>query len=306
MRTAHFVAARSVRARRALQSQAVALAVCAGFIMALAGPAMAEPAMWIVHGPAGNAVLFGTDHGVKASPDWDTPRLKAAFDSSQELWVESIQEDVKTPDRTAGSLAAFLLPPGRTLPDELSPGDRRLLIDVEQRLKIDPGVLSRWRPAVAAEMILEIASRRAGLGDGTGVETVLEARATARGVPIKGLETLDPSVWNETLTPPEQAGVNNLQAAMKGFREITERRAQTIEAWKAGDLDRFAASCRRGMTPKLYEDLVASRNRRFVRRISERLNSPGTIFVAIGACHVVGKDSVPSLLRASGLTVEPQ
>jgi uncharacterized protein len=264
----------------------------------------AEPAMWVVHGPAESAVLYGTDHGVAPSPEWDTPKLKAAFERSGELWTEQA-DPVAAPGASNASLPASLLEPaGRTLPDELSPEDRRLLSDTEQQLKIDPAFMSRFRPAMAAHVIIELSYTRAGVPVGVGVEAVLKGWAKARGLPIKALELANPALLDEVLSPPENVGIDDLREAAKDFRQIAERRGQTIKLWESADLTAFASTCERGMTPKLHEEVVASRNRTFARRIAERLNAPGAIFVAVGACHLVGHDNLIPMLLASGLTVE--
>jgi uncharacterized protein YbaP (TraB family) len=289
-------------------ARAAALAVLIGAICLSQGvrSVAAEPAMWVVHGPAGSAVLYGTDHGVAPSPEWDTPKLTAAFERSGELWTEQADPVAAPGASNASPLASFLEPPGRTLPEELSPEDQRLLSDTEQQLKIDPAFMSRFRPAAAAALIKEISYTRAGVPVGVGVETVLKEWARARGLPIKALELANPALLDEILSPPENVGIDDLREAARDFRHIAERRSQTIKIWESADLTAFARTCERGMTPKLHEDVVTSRNRTFARRIAERLNAPGAIFVAVGACHLVGQDNLIPMLLASGLTVERQ
>jgi uncharacterized protein YbaP (TraB family) len=291
--------------RRGRVWKGAALFACAALFWAQADLATAEPARWVVQGPAGRAVLYGTDHGVAPSPIWDTPKLKAAFDRADELWSESGDEPAPDGSKPGPMAAAMLQPPGRALADELSPRDRRLLSEVEEKLHIDAAFIARLRPGAAAVLITEIAYQRAGAPVGVGVEAVLTERARARGLPIKSLEPhLDQAVLGEILAPPKDEAADNLREALKDYPELVERRVRNIRLWEAGDLDALSGDCRRGMTPKLHEDLVTSRNRTFTRRILERLKAPGEIFVAMGACHLLGDDSVVSMLRANGLKVE--
>jgi uncharacterized protein YbaP (TraB family) len=260
--------------------------------------------MWIVRGPVGSAVLYGTDHGVDPSPEWDTPKLAAALDRSEELRVESVGGYEGRGGSKPPPVTSLLLPPERGLPDLLSAEDRRLLDNAEQKLGLSPNVVSRFPPAVAAIVIAQAAYARAGVPQGVGAEAILEERAKTRGLPIKGLEPADPALRDEVFAPPTDQAINELRHALKDYPQLADQRAATVKQWESADLAGLARSCDRGMTPKLREDLVTTRNHVFARRIVERLSSPGVIFVAVGVCHLVGQDSLIALLRASDIRVE--
>jgi uncharacterized protein YbaP (TraB family) len=49
--------------------------------------------------------------------------------------------------------------------------------------------------------------------------------------------------------------------------------------------------------------LLTDRNRTWATWLKARLAQPGTIFVAVGAGHLAGKDSVQDVLARSGVTV---
>jgi uncharacterized protein YbaP (TraB family) len=50
--------------------------------------------------------------------------------------------------------------------------------------------------------------------------------------------------------------------------------------------------------------LLTDRNKAWATWIAARLGVPGKVFVAVGAGHLGGPDSVVKLLQAKGLTVE--
>jgi uncharacterized protein YbaP (TraB family) len=56
-----------------------------------------------------------------------------------------------------------------------------------------------------------------------------------------------------------------------------------------------------GQSPALYELLLAGRNRSWAEWIETRLKSPGTVFVAVGAGHLAGKNSVQDYLAKDGI-----
>jgi uncharacterized protein YbaP (TraB family) len=54
----------------------------------------------------------------------------------------------------------------------------------------------------------------------------------------------------------------------------------------------------------LYERLLTQRNANWAGWIEQRLQEPGTVFIAVGAGHLAGTDSVQRQLRRRGLKVE--
>jgi hypothetical protein len=53
--------------------------------------------------------------------------------------------------------------------------------------------------------------------------------------------------------------------------------------------------------PGLYDALLTNRNANWVRWIKARMDKPGTVFMAVGAAHLVGKDSVQTQLAKEGI-----
>ena len=56
--------------------------------------------------------------------------------------------------------------------------------------------------------------------------------------------------------------------------------------------------------PDLYEVLLVNRNADWAGQIETLLEGSGTLFIAVGAAHLAGEDSVQSMLRARGINVE--
>jgi len=53
--------------------------------------------------------------------------------------------------------------------------------------------------------------------------------------------------------------------------------------------------------PAFAERLLIGRNRNWAEWLDERLDRPGTVFVAVGAGHLAGKESVQDQLAARGI-----
>jgi uncharacterized protein YbaP (TraB family) len=59
-----------------------------------------------------------------------------------------------------------------------------------------------------------------------------------------------------------------------------------------------------GMTdPAVAEALLYNRNANWAEWIDTRMDTPGTVFIAVGAGHLAGARSVQDYLGAKGITV---
>ena len=80
-----------------------------------------------------------------------------------------------------------------------------------------------------------------------------------------------------------------------------------VEDWSVGDVDdledEFIDEMKSEM-PAVYEAIVKNRNIDWANQIEEELKGSGTDFIAVGAAHLVGDDSVQAILKARGITVK--
>ena len=58
--------------------------------------------------------------------------------------------------------------------------------------------------------------------------------------------------------------------------------------------------------PKLYQLLLVQRNQAWATQIAAMLQQPGTVFIAVGAAHLAGPDSVQAQLQKLGIEVVRQ
>ena len=78
---------------------------------------------------------------------------------------------------------------------------------------------------------------------------------------------------------------------------------QLLAAWYAGDVEKIDSLNNAELRDKhseLFQALVVKRNQNFTEQIQDLLKGDGVSFVAIGAGHLVGKDSVPAMLEKQG------
>ena len=85
--------------------------------------------------------------------------------------------------------------------------------------------------------------------------------------------------------------------------DLSKTMAEMQSAWKRGDQNVFVRmldQLRQG-SPDTYRMMFTERNARWADWIAARMRTPGTVFVAVGAGHLAGKDSVLVRLAEKGI-----
>ena len=155
---------------------------------------------------------------------------------------------------------------------------------------------------------LRDALRRARIeaADRTGVVVDLRDAEVAR------LEILDDALDPVFAQVPEQIDLfdglpENAQLAFLGETVNSVSKAtSTLDAmvaeWMKGDADGLAMLLNDDLDdPVLYKRLLTDRNARWAQWIDQRLKTPGTVFIAVGAGHLAGRESVQQQLKKRGI-----
>lgn len=253
-----------------------AAALAAATPWAAPAPADAEPAMFVVHDADTTIYLFGTFHALDGDSRWLDGGLRNAFEQSNELVLET------------------LLPEGPNASQQLSQAVR-------------PPSVTPSASFLATTRMAMSASRAQGMQVDKGADTVLRHIAEAEGKPVAGLETLQFQMNMFNHMPAASALPTGVQAGQavdpQSMQTLSQTMAQMQSAWKRGDqsvfvhlLDELKSS-----SPDTYRMMFTERNARWADWVAARLQTPGTVFIAVGAGHLAGKDSVLVRLAEKGI-----
>ena len=283
------------------------LLACVAVLLALlpAPPAAAEPALWRIRQGATEIDLFGTMHELPPGIDWLSPRIAAAVDASDTLVLELVAPD--DPSVIVGLIGRLGYSPNepklaaRVAPSKRAQLDRaiaatRLSID-----RLDP--METW---LASIVLGDATLARFGLAAANGVETTLTARVRARGAAVIGLETMEQQLsFFDTLPETDQRQL--LDGTVDDTVTAEADTAKLLKAWTGGDTATIADSFRGdsfNASPLTRRVLITERNARWADWITSRLRQPGHVFIAVGAAHLAGSESVVALLAARGIVAE--
>jgi uncharacterized protein YbaP (TraB family) len=252
----------------------LAAAVLAAASPAVAPAAPASPAMFVVRDADTIVYIFGTFHALDGKAEWFNNQVRDAFENSNELVLETLVPEGPAPVQLPKQ--AFVVP--------VTPS---------------ASFLATTRMAITA-------GKSQGMQVNNGADMVLRHTAELEGKPVEGLETLesqfamfnrmpsaDPAPRPVPGTPVEASPMASLSVAM----------AEMQSAWKRGDQRVFVRMLEQlnQSSPTTYKMLFTDRNGRWADWVAARLQTPGTVFVAVGAGHLAGKDSLLAQLGQRGI-----
>ena len=262
------------------------------------------PALWVVRDADSTLYLFGTVHVLRPTTAWGSPRVDAAFDSADQIWFE-----ISNPDDQAAVvplIQQYGLSPDRPLSSLLTAEEMTTLNNVAAGAGLPPGQIDVFRPWFAGLALSMAPLLKAGYDPQSGVELVLKARAGAAGKPIQGLETIDKQIGILAgMSEADQLAF--LRTLLESYDEASVELDRMVGAWAAGDvatLEAVAVTEMQSETPALYEALLVRRNTDWANQIQTMLEGSGTAFIAVGAAHLAGDDSVQEILEDRGVRVE--
>lgn len=279
-------------------------AIVGGLVLLFSGAAFAEPAIWAVRDRDSTVFLFGTIHVMKPGTNWRSPRFEEAFKDADQLILE-----VENPEDQAAVLPLIRehgLSPDRPLSLLLSAEDLTRLDGAAKSVGLSAAQLDPMRPWLASLSLAAAPLRRAGYDPASGIDPVLRTDALAAGMTITGLETLDQQV-RLLAGFPEEGQLAYLLRSLDDFDDGATQLERLVEAWLAGNvlaIEQIGLRPIREVGERVYQALLVERNRAWADRISLILDDTGTAFIAVGALHLAGEDSVQRILENRGLTVE--
>lgn len=261
------------------------------------------PALWVIRDADSTIYLFGTVHVLRPTTPWGSAKVDAAFNSADEVWFE-----ITNPDDQAAVIPLvqqYGLSPDRPLSGLLTPEEFASLDAAAKTIGVTGAQIDPFRPWFAALNLALAPLAKAGYDPASGVELVLRARAQVAGKPVKGLETLDEQIRIIAgMTEDEQ--LDFLRAALESFDDATVELDALVQAWAEGDVagvERLGVTEVRNRSEALYDALLVRRNANWAAQIQTLLAGSGTAFIAVGAAHLAGDDSVQEMLEDRGVVV---
>ena len=260
-----------------------------------------DPALWVVKDADTTVYLFGTFHALDGKTDWFNDEVKAAFDRSGKVYLEVLKPE--DPASMAPLIQKYwVATDGKPLSSRLSEKGRKDLVAALAFLGAPPTALEALKPFAASMAMAAIGMQKVGKTGEQGAEAVITAAAKKSAKPVDQLETIEfqLALFDKL---PEAEQIRMLEYTAATIKDMDAVFARMTKAWNSGDADGLAAMMNemQSQSPAMYDLMLAGRNRTWAGWIENRLKEPGTVFVAVGAGHLAGKDSVQDYLAKGGI-----
>ena len=268
----------------------------------------ATPALWKVKGLHGTVYLFGSVHVMKPEVQWRTAKEQAAFKASDTLYLEIADLSNDAAKQMQPLILSLGIDAVHPLSTKISKEDVTELDSEVKKLGMQgEAALESMQPWLVYLTLSVLPAIQAGYDPASGIDRVLQIEAQQTGKKIKGFETTEQQVhFLADFSQPEQVAL--LHETLEELPRSGEKINQMIADWEHGDVDKIAAMENDELKtkhPELYQKLLVDRNAKISTTIASLLKDPatGTVFIAIGAAHLAGPDSVQKMLEKSGFIV---
>lgn len=264
---------------------------------------LARPALWEVKDRDTTIYLFGTIHVLRPDVNWFHGAVKSAFDKSQTLVLEVLTPDTASVAATTARLA--LDPDGPPLSEKLDAGTRARYLALLDHVGLPKAHLEPFHPWFAAVSLSIAPLEKLGYSPNSGAEEVLKKAAADKYKKVIALESMDEQL-GFFASLPESVQLRFLIATITDAEKAETEIARMVSEWSAGRPASLANDMNDSLKdmPEIADALLYQRNKHWAAWIAQRMAQPGTVFLAVGAGHLAGKDSVLDELRARGMTVK--
>ncbi len=244
--------------------------------------------------------LFGTFHLMCRSDINFSNQLTAAVSNADKVYMELDMDD---PAMMLSGMMLMNMKDGKKLKDLYSPADYdRLKLFFNDSLHMQLGMFEGMKPFMLVAMLYP---KMMPCKSVSGVEEELMKLAKSQKKEIKGLETLEQqAAVFDSIPYEEQAkellkSIDSLQDNKKYFDTMT----RVYKSQRLDDIEAMFSKSEFGMQE--HEDvLLYDRNRNWVNQLKTIMKNE-SVFIAVGAGHLVGEKGLVALLRKAGYKLRP-
>lgn len=263
--------------------------------------------LWKIQSKSATVYILGSLH--MAKPDiYPLPqKIEESFAKSDVLALEADPAKAQDTALLRQMLAAAAYAKGGTLKEHLSGETFELARREIERLGLSMETFSRTKPWFLAMSIETLELQRLDYDPANGIDIYFAGKAAGEKQIVE-LESFDYQIrLLNGFSDREQELF--LLYTLKEMATLQDEIEELMAAWRGGDTKSMERLVTRTLieSPELrpiYAKLFFKRNREMTARIEQLLKGKQTVFVAVGAAHLVGKEGIIEQLKGKGFTEE--
>ena len=266
----------------------------------------AESSVWELDADNGSFYLAGSCHVLRKS-DYPLPEeFESAYENADQVIFETDIEALMSQEVQLLLMSKGMYTGGDTLEKKLSKESYASLVKYCSDRSMSIELFQNFKPWMVTMTLLVLELGKNGITSADGLDMYFHNKAKKEGKQTGGLEDAYKHVelvssfdeeFDESIIESFIQEVGELQVVMEGL----------IKSWMAGDeagIDEYIAANMRKEFPKLYKKLLTDRNRDWIPRLETLIDSGKRTLVIVGVGHLVGEESVISLLKSRGYKIK--
>lgn len=274
--------------------------------------------MWVIKDADSTIYMTGTIHMLPPEIQWDSEKLRRAIDDADDLWLEiPMNSDVMQFAQDSMPVMMKHAMGGTPLTkllaaDEIATLKARL---AELGLPAETfQMMNMMKPWFTTVTLSVSPLTSAGYDPTQGIDIKIAKLAEDDGDPIKGFETVEEQtkILASGAMEEQLAALRKVLAMPKEEIEAMKVEMDTLAVkWATGDIagaealfENLNATDEAQFGGARMDALLLDRNENWAGQIEAMLKGAGTHFIAVGAGHLVGPDSVQERLQLRGIETE--
>lgn len=256
--------------------------------------------LWRVDSDNTHIYLLGSIHvGTSAMYPLDY-KIMTAYDDSRSV---AFEVDMTTVDPLE-LMNHFTYSDGTMLRDKISADSYEKLKKIFDKYDMPETIYQTMKPWVAAMTAQQvIMNREGGYSGGQGVDEYFMAQAGKDSKEIRSLETVEYQVnlfeeFSELSDSFIKFSIDNSQSTVTDIDKM-------VKAWREGDKETLMGFINDSKSDypefeQIFEKLIDVRNDNMTEKIEKWLTEERTIFVVVGAGHLIGENGIVNQLNKTG------
>ena len=253
-----------------------------------------------------NSYLFGTHHLISIQFLDSIPGVFPAFNKTDMVVSEIVLNDL---DVSAKIQRAAMLPDSLTMKDLLTAEEFEFADkELTNVLKMSLLSLNKMHPSIIQTFYeLALYKEKTHFDENTKSDSYFQLVANQKGIPVKGLETIDKQI--DLLFPKDnlKKKATELLEVIKEKESLYTEYEEVNKLYRSGKIEEInelnrISNKKWGITAEENAELLDLRNIDWVKQLPQLMKS-NACFIAVGALHLPGENGMIKLLRKEGYKV---
>jgi uncharacterized protein len=264
----------------------------------------AKSSVWKATKGDSTVYIGGTVHILRAQ-DYPLPaEFDQAYKAADTLVFETDMQKMQDPKLAVSMVKALSYTDEKTLQSSISDETYQQLVTYTQSIGFPIDYLRKAKPGMVMSTLVVMEMQRSGFTS-PGVDLHYTKMATTDKKERLHFETVE-----EQIAFLARLGEGHeedfYQKLLLDLGNMQEQIKAILQYWRAGDaaaLDKEMNQLMKTAYPQMYQDLLVNRNKNWLPKLESFFATPEVEFILVGAAHLVGEDSVITMLKNKGYEI---